>query len=61
MGVIKTGNPTPTAPTELIQGYIDGITGKDATSDNAVYKSGYDLAILVKEGKADPPMWGLNV
>ena len=61
MGMIKTGNPIPTAPTELIQGYLDGIAGKDASSDNAVYKSGYDLALLVKEGKADPPAWSLNV
>lgn len=61
MVMIKTGNPIPTAPSELIQGYLDGIAGRDASSDDAVYKSGYDLALLVKEGKAEPPAWSMNV
>jgi hypothetical protein len=57
MAMMRTGNPIPTAPAPLMQGYMDAISGKDAQSEDPVYKSGYDLALLVKEGKAEAPTW----
>lgn len=60
MAMVRTGNPIPTAPAEMVQGYLDCMNDKEATSDSAVYMSGYDLATLVKEGKADPPIWALE-
>jgi hypothetical protein len=60
MAMIKTGNPIPTVPVDMVQGYIDAMAEKPASSTDAVYKSGYDLALLVKEGKAEPPAWSLN-
>ena len=60
MGMIKTGNPIPTAPTELIQGYLDGIAGKMPQVITPI-RAVMIPALLVKEGKADPPAWSLNV
>lgn len=60
MAMLKTGNPIPTAPAPLMQGYLDAMSGKDAQSDDSVYKSGYDLANLVKEGKAEAPSWAVD-
>ena len=57
MAMMRTGNPIPTAPANMIQGYIDAMGGKDPQSEDSVYKSGYDLAKLVQEGKAQPPTW----
>ena len=57
MAMIRTGNPIPTAPAPMLQGYLDAMSGKEATSEDTVYKSGYDLALLVKEGKAQAPVW----
>jgi len=60
MAMLKTGNPIPTAPAQLIQGYLDALSGKEPQSDDSVYKSGYDLANLVKEGKAKAPYWSVE-
>jgi hypothetical protein len=57
MAMMKTGNPIPTAPAPMLQGYLDGMSGAEPNSEDTVYKSGYDLAKLVKEGKAQPPVW----
>ena len=57
MAILKTGNPIPTAPANLIQGYLDGMENKGYQSEDSIYKSGYDLALLVKEGKAEAPVW----
>lgn len=61
MGFVKTGNPIPTAPVDLVQGYLDCMANK-ALEDgaSALYKSGYDLATLVKEGKAEAPSWAIG-
>lgn len=60
MSMIRTGNPIPTAPATLIQGYLDAMQDKEPASEDSVYKSGYDLAKLVKEGKAEPPVWAVD-
>ena len=57
MAMLKNGNPVPTAPAALIQGYLDGMGNKGYQSEDTIYKSGYDLALLVKEGKAEAPVW----
>jgi hypothetical protein len=60
MAMLKTGNPIPTAPAPRMQGYLDGMAGKEPQQQDAVYKSGHDLALLVKEGKATPPAWAIE-
>lgn len=60
MAMIKTGNPIPTAPAPLMQGYLDSTSGKDPQSDDSVYMSGYELAKLVAEGKATAPAWAVT-
>jgi hypothetical protein len=57
MAMMKTGNPIPTAPANMMQGYIDAMGGKEPQSQDTTYKSGYDLAKLVQEGKAEAPAW----
>ena len=57
MAMMRTGNPIPTAPASMIQGYLDGMGGKEPQSEDTIYKSGYDLAKLVQEGKAEAPVW----
>lgn len=57
MAMMRTGNPIPTAPATMIQGYLDAMGGKEPQSEDTVYKSGYDLAKLVQEGKAEAPVW----
>lgn len=57
MAMVRTGNPIPTAPANLMQGYMDAMAGKEPQSDDTTYKSGYDLAKLVQDGKAQPPAW----
>jgi len=57
MAMTRTGNPIPTAPATLMQGYMDAMGGKEPQSEDSTYKSGYDLAKLVQEGKAQPPSW----
>ena len=60
MSMIRTGNPIPTAPANMLQGYLDAMGGKEPQSEDTVYKSGYDLAKLVLEGKADAPSWAVG-
>lgn len=60
MAMMRTGNPIPTAPSTMIQGYIDAMADKDPQIEDAVYKSGYDLAKLVLEGKAQAPAWSIE-
>ena len=60
MPMLKTGNPIPTAPSQLVQGYLDAMANKEPASEDSVYKSGYDLANLVKKGEAEPPSWSVN-
>lgn len=60
MAMMKTGNPIPTAPANLMQGYIDSMAGKEPQMEDSVYRSGYDLAKLVKEGKAEAPAWSIG-
>jgi len=57
MSFIKSGNPIPTAPASMIQGYLDAMGGKEPQSEDTTYKSGYDLAKLVQSGKAVAPSW----
>jgi hypothetical protein len=57
MAMMRTGNPIPTAPATMIQGYLDAMGGKEPHSEDTTYKSGYDLAKLVQEGKAQAPSW----
>ena len=57
MAMLKTGNPIPTAPATMLQGYLDAMGGKEPQSEDTTYRSGYELAKLVKEGKAQPPSW----
>jgi hypothetical protein len=60
MSMMKTGVPIPTAPANLIQGYLDAMGGKPPQSEDSVYNSGYDLAKLVKEGKSEAPAWAVE-
>ena len=60
MAMMRTGNPIPTAPANMIQGYLDAMGGKPPQSEDTVYKSGYDLAKLVQEGKAEAPSWAVE-
>lgn len=60
MAMMKTGNPIPTAPANMLQGYLDAMSGKSPQSEDTVYKSGYDLAKLVQEGKAQAPSWAIE-
>ena len=60
MAMSKTGDAISTAPSQIVQGYLDSISGKQPSSQDAVYMSGFDLASLVKEGKADPPSWAVG-
>ena len=60
MTMMRTGNPIPTAPANMIQGYLDSMGGKPPQSEDTVYKSGYDLAKLVQEGKAEAPSWAVE-
>lgn len=57
MAMMRTGNPIPTAPATMMQGYLDAMDGKSLQSEDPTYKTGYDLAKLVQEGKASPPAW----
>lgn len=57
MAMLRTGNPIPTAPANMMQGYLDAMGGKEPQSEDSVYKSGFDLAKLVQEGKAQAPAW----
>lgn len=57
MAMMRTGNPIPTAPASMMQGYLDAMGGKEPQSEDTTYKSGYDLAKLVQEGKAQAPTW----
>ena len=57
MAMMRTGNPIPTAPATMMQGYLDAMGGKEPQSEDTTYKSGYDLAKLVQEGKAQAPTW----
>jgi hypothetical protein len=60
MAMMKTGIPTPAAPANLMQGYLDAMGGKTPQSEDSVYKSGYDLAKLVQDGKAQAPAWAVE-
>jgi hypothetical protein len=60
MAMMRTGNPIPTAPANLMQGYLDSMGGKTPQMEDTTYKSGYDLANLVKEGKAEAPAWAIG-
>lgn len=60
MAMMRTGNPIPTAPAPLMQGYLDSMGGKEPALKDSVYMSGYELANLVKEGKAQPPSWAVE-
>lgn len=60
MAMMRTGNPIPTAPAPLMQGYLDAMGGKEPALKDTVYMSGYELANLVKEGKAQPPSWAVE-
>ena len=60
MAMMKTGNPIPTAPATMMQGYLDAMGGKEPQSEDTTYKSGYDLAKLVQEGKAQAPAWAVE-
>jgi hypothetical protein len=57
MSFMKTGTPSPSAPAELIQGYLDGYAGRPATSDSDTYMAGYRLASEVKAGTKPAPVW----
>jgi hypothetical protein len=57
MAMMRTGNPIPTAPANMMQGYLDAMGGKEPQNKDTVYRSGYDLAKLVQEGKATAPAW----
>lgn len=59
MPMKKTGVAVATAPTLMIQGYLDGISDKEPQNEDSTYKAGYDLALLVKKGEAEPPIWAL--
>ena len=60
MSMMRTGNPIPTAPANMLQGYLDAMGGKEPQSEDTVYRSGYDLAKLVQEGKAEAPSWAVE-
>jgi len=57
MAMMRTGNPIPTAPATMIQGYLDAMGGREPQNEDPTYKAGYDLAKLVQEGKAQAPSW----
>lgn len=57
MSMMRTGNPIPTAPATMIQGYLDAMGGREPQNEDPTYKAGYDLAKLVQEGKAQAPSW----
>ena len=57
MAMMRTGNPVAVAPSELIQGYLDFMSGKEASSQDEVYMKGYNLAQSVKKGEAEAPVW----
>lgn len=57
MAMMRTGNPIPTAPATMMQGYLDAMGGKEPQNEDPTYKAGYDLAKLVQEGKAQAPSW----
>ena len=58
MAMMRTGNPIPTAPATMMQGYLDAMGGREPQNeDDPTYKAGYDLAKLVQEGKAQAPAW----
>ena len=57
MAMMRTGNPIPTAPATMMQGYLDAMGGKESQNEDPTYKAGYDLAKLVQEGKAQAPAW----
>lgn len=60
MAMMRTGSPTPTAPIEKVQGYIDYMGGKDPQNkDSEVYMSGYNLAEKVKNGEETAPSWAV--
>ena len=60
MAMMRTGNPIPTAPAVMMQGYLDAMGGKEPQSEDLTYKSGYDLAKLVQDGKAQAPSWAVE-
>lgn len=57
MAFVKTGNPAPAVPAEMIQGYLDGAAGRPASSESDIYKAGYTLAAEVKAGTKPAPVW----
>ena len=60
MAMMRTGSPVPTAPTDKIQGYLDGMAGKEPQKkDDEVYMAGYELADRVKKGEEEAPSWAV--
>ncbi len=60
MAMMRTGSPTPTAPTDKVQGYLDFMAGKDPQKkEDEVYMSGYNLAEKVKSGEETAPAWAV--
>lgn len=60
MAMMRTGSPTPVAPTDKVQGYLDFMAGKDPQNkDDEVYMSGYNLAEKVKKGEEQAPAWAV--
>jgi len=60
MAMMRTGSPTPTAPIDKVQGYLDYMAGKEPQNkDSEVYMSGYNLAEKVKNGEETAPSWAV--
>ena len=57
MAMMRTGNPIPTAPATMMQGYLDAMGGREPQNEDPTYKAGYDLAKPVQEGKAQARSW----
>lgn len=57
MAMIKKGAPAQATPVEKVQGYLDFMKGKEASSDSELYMAGFELAKKVKAGEEPAPLW----
>jgi|AACY02.12.fsa_nt_gi hypothetical protein len=58
MAMMKTGNPVPSVPVEMMDGYTACMSNQPLPEGvSSLFREGYALAEKVKEGKASAPAW----
>lgn len=62
MAMMKTGNPVPTTPVELMDGYKAFMSNQPLPpTASTLFTEGWKLAEKVKQGSATAPSWASSV